>query len=86
MVREPLGYEYSSNSKFLSVNETNRVNRKSKCNELIDEFTDTSRVLSCFRNNSREQYRMFVEGKISHAEQKLLIQKDMREDDLWLPW
>jgi hypothetical protein len=29
---------------------------------------------------------MFVEGKISHAEQEMLIQKDMKEDDMWLPW
>lgn len=29
---------------------------------------------------------MFVEGKISHAEQEMLIQKDMKEDDQWLPW
>ena len=29
---------------------------------------------------------MFVEGKISHAEQELLIRKDMKEDDMWLPW
>ena len=39
-----------------------------------------------FRNNSKEEYRMFVEGKISHAEQEMLIQKDIKEDDMWLPW
>lgn len=31
-------------------------------------------------------HRMFVEGKISHAEQEMLIQKDIKEDDMWLPW
>ena len=36
--------------------------------------------------SSRDQYRMFVEGKISHAEQEMLIQKDMGEDEMWLPW
>ena len=28
----------------------------------------------------------FVEGKISHEEQEMLIQKDIKEDDMWLPW
>ena len=54
--------------------------------KLLSEMVVTARVLSCFRNNPREQYRMFVEGKISHAEQELLIQKDMNEDEMWLPW
>lgn len=49
-------------------------------------LVDTSRVLSAFRHNPREQYRMFVEGKISHEEQEMLIQKDMNEDEMWLPW
>ncbi len=47
---------------------------------------NSCRVLSCFRNNPKEHYRMFVEGKISHAEQEMLIQKDMKEDEMWLPW
>jgi hypothetical protein len=53
---------------------------------MMSDLVTTDRVLGAFRNNSREQYRMFVEGRISHAEQELLIQKDMKEDDLWLPW
>ena len=44
------------------------------------------RDTSCFRNDPREQYRMFVEGKISHAEQEMLISKDIGENELWLPW
>lgn len=88
MVREPLEYEYSSYGKFVQAENGFIIDkdRKGKCNTLIDELTDTSRVLSCFNNNSREQYRMFVEGKISHVEQEMLIQKDMKEDDMWLPW
>ena len=53
---------------------------------MIYELTETSRVLSCFRNDPNEQYRMFVEGKISHAEQEALIMNDMGENELWLPW
>lgn len=60
--------------------------RQSRCVKLINDLVDTSRVLGAFRTNPREQYRMFVEGKISHAEQELLIQKDMKEDEMWLPW
>ena len=92
MVREPLAYEYSSYGKFMDDECTNGEEAgdgkagKMKCSKLISDLTDTSRVLSCFRNNPREQYRMFVEGKISHAEQEMLIQKDMKEDDMWLPW
>lgn len=52
----------------------------------VSDLMEKERVLGAFRNNSREQYRMFVEGKISHAEQEMLIQKDMKEDDMWLPW
>ncbi|SEA38357.1 REP element-mobilizing transposase RayT [Oribacterium sp. KHPX15] len=81
MVREPLSYKYSSYADFVSVRDN-----KSGNGSVFRELTDTSRVLGCFRNNPAEQYRMFVEGKISHAEQEMLIQKDMKEDDMWLPW
>ena len=84
MVRGPLDYEYSSYGLF--VGDGNSNTKRTKSFELISELVDTTRVLSCFRNNPKEQYRMFVEGKISHAEQEMLIQKDMKEDDLWLPW
>ena len=47
---------------------------------------DTSRVLGAFRTDPREQYRIFVEGKISHAEQEMLIKKEMKENELWQPW
>ena len=46
---------------------------------------ETDAVLKMFQGCSREQYRMFVEGKISHAEQEALIMKDMGENELWLP-
>ena len=81
MVREPLAYKYSSYADFVS----GRVNHSSE-GSAFRELIDTSKVLECFRNNPNEQYRMFVEGKISHAEQEMLIQKDMKEDDMWLPW
>ena len=83
MVRNPIDYKYSSYDLFvldITQSKTDIVEKT-----LID-ILDTSRVLSAFRNNSKEEYRMFVEGKISHAEQEMLIQKDIKEDDMWLPW
>ena len=88
MVREPLAYEYSSYSLFVTSGEdllqsdTDGANRKKPIADLVD----TSRFFSCFGFNQKEQYRRFVEGKISHAEQELLIQKDIGENELWLPW
>ena len=86
MVREPLDYEYSSYGKFVDGEGCGNYRRKSKCAQMIYELTDTSRVLSCFRNDPGEQYRLFVEGKISHAEQEMLIRKEMGENESWLPW
>lgn len=83
MVREPLAYDYSSYKLF--VNQAKSETQR-KIDKYIEELTDTSRVLSGFKHNPKDQYRMFVEGKISHAEQEMLIQKDMKEDDMWLPW
>ena len=87
MVRCPLDYEYSSYRAFFDDSmEDDRAGISAKPENIIKDLVDTSRVLGGFHNNSREQYRMFVEGKISHAEQEMLIQKDMKEDDMWLPW
>ena len=71
MVREPLSYEYSS-YRFYVTDET------------WTELT-TDRVFGSFGKNERENYRMFVEGRLSHREQELLIQKDIGEDEMWLP-
>lgn len=76
MVRNPLDYEHSSYSIYMTDENKNGMG----------DLMEMERVLGAFRHNPREQYRMFVEGKISHAEQEMLIQKDMKEDDMWLPW
>ena len=86
MVRELLDYEFSSYGRFLGNGRSEIGRERSRCTEMIYELTETSRVLSCFRNDPNEQYRMFVEGKISHAEQEALIMKDIGENELWLPW
>ena len=89
MVREPLEYEYSSYGLFVggSKDHLKTVDAgESKVKAVISELVETSRVLNAFQQIPQEQYRMFVEGKISHAEQEMLIRKDMKEDDMWLPW
>lgn len=83
MVRDPLSYEYSSYGLFLPYSETDK---KSKFISSLAELVDTTRVLNAFGHDSRQQYKMFVEGKLSHAEQEMLIMKDMGEDEMWLPW
>ena len=80
MVREPLDYKYSSYRCYVD-----RENEQVKGQETVIE-PDTGRVLGAFRGDPCEQYRMFVEGKISHAEHEMLIMKDMKENELWLPW
>ena len=75
MVRNPLDYEYSSYRQYISPGNEESIMK-----------TDTSRVLLRFHEPCGEQYRMFVEGKISHGEQEMLIQKDINENDMWLPW
>ena len=80
MVRNPLDYEYSSYGLFVNPpgeDPESTGRSKDKFAGLIAELVDTDRVLEVFKHNRREQYRMFVEGKMSHAEQELLIQKDM---------
>jgi REP element-mobilizing transposase RayT len=87
MVHEPIAYEYSSYGLFVGDLEECESDRKiNKTEKMISELVETNRVLGMFHHSSKEQYRMFVEGKISHDEQEMLIQKDMKEDEMWLPW
>ena len=75
MVNEPVAYDYSSYKRYMSE----------ESEDILAGIIDTGRVLSFFSHDPREQYRMFVEGRISHADQERLIQMDMKEDDMWLP-
>ena len=57
----------------------------SKVRSMIRDLITTSHVLEAFPDNNPEHYRTFVEEKISHTEHEQQIQKDMKEDDMWLP-
>ena len=88
IVRDPLDYTYSSYGLF--VNRTKGAEeiidrKKAKIKEMISEIVETDRVLSAFQPDPHEQYRMFVEGANSHTEEESQIQKDMKEDDKWIP-
>ncbi len=77
MVREALDYKHSSYAQYMD--------------KTTGKLTETcelqkGRILEMFGKQGKEGYRMFVEGKQSHAEQELLIMKDMGENELWLPW
>jgi REP element-mobilizing transposase RayT len=86
MVREILDYKYGSYAAFVSAPDREENVVHSKAEDLMTRITTTSRILDLFRKNSREEYRIFVEGRLSHAEQEMMIQKDLHEDDKWLPW
>ena len=82
MVDDPRKYDYSSYRFFVS---DRNKKPKDKVLRMMKDLVDTSRVLSYFPGDSKEQYRMFVEGKATHEEHEQQIRKEMREDDLWLP-
>ncbi|MCR5357415.1 MAG: transposase [Lachnospiraceae bacterium] len=81
MVSNPMEYEYSSYGSFIDAEWC----YGEKTAEYISEIVDTSRILDYFGHDSRRQYREFVEGRISHADQERQICSQMHEDDMWLP-
>lgn len=81
MVADPLEYEYSSYRIYMGGE---KADRNDKAFELISGIVDTTRVLEAF-GGDRDGYRLFVEDKLSHEEQELLIMKDMNENELWEP-
>lgn len=84
MVDVPLDYTYSSYGYYVSDAYDNLRTRNFAG---IAGMVNREKTYSCFRGlTPSEEYRRFVEGNNSHKEQELLIQKEMREDDNWLPW
>ena len=76
MVGTPLDYEYSSYGLYV---DPGLYMGSSPVSRLMGELVDTSRILSWFGNDPGRQYRMFVEDMISHAEQEMMIQKEINE-------
>lgn len=74
IVKTPIDYAYSS-YKYYAFTEP----------KTGFKFIDTEQVLNLVPGQSREQYRIFVEEQISHSDNETLIQRDIKEDDMWLP-
>lgn len=51
-----------------------------------DKLTETEKTLAYFKDRERIRYQEFVEDQMSHLAYESQIQKEMKEDDLWLPW
>ena len=85
MVSDPAEYKYSSYAVFV----TGGAERpRGKISDLIAEVVDTSRIYGYYgsiHDDPQEQYRRFVEDKMSHEEQEKLIMNDMGENEMWLP-
>lgn len=59
MVSDPLAYDYSSYGTYIGRKE--------------EAFISTEDILNMWRDNPQEQYRLFVEGKLSHMEHEKRI-------------
>ena len=83
ITQKPEDYWYSNYFQFVSNNKSADITRV-HLNRLIGQLTETRRILRAFGNNA-EGYRNFVDDKISHLEQEELIQKDIKENSMWMP-
>lgn len=72
IVNQPEEYRYSSYRYYVSGKEYPLLQKE--------------KVLSCFQEPSVKRYQKFVEDRISHGQSEAQIQKDVKEDELWLPW
>ena len=70
IVKDAFDYPYSSYAAYISQKE--------------DSLLSKDEILAYFQGDREEQYKMFVEGVLPH-EDELLIQKDIGEDENWLP-
>lgn len=73
LVRKAEDYEYSSYRSFIEEKEEKILNKE----EIFQYFSGT---------NKKEKYKEYVEARIRNEEKELLIQKDIGEDEEWLPW
>lgn len=73
MVAYPKDYKWSSYKTILAMEDQRIVERE--------------KILSYFKKPREQEYQRFVEDiSINMRQQELEIQKQMGEDDLWLPW
>lgn len=93
MVQNPLDYKYSSYANYvLETGPTANANYTAyermcmnNARSLFADLVDTSRILGGMYGDGRDQYRRFVEGADSHEEHESMIQKELGENEFWLP-
>ena len=83
IVQNPQDYLYSSYRLFANSNLSN-YKPCTVFEQLMIQVVETDKVLNAF-DNDPEKYRTFVEDKYSHTEQESIIQRDIRENEFWLP-
>ena len=93
MVQNPLDYKFSSYANYVlgdkptataNYNEYEKMCINS-ASSLFAGIVDTSRILGGLVGDGRAHYRRFVEGSESHEEHESLIQKELGENELWIP-
>lgn len=71
IVKSPLDYPYSSYGVYTGA--------------CMDENINTDIIQELYQDGFVEKYRYFVESKEEHKDMEDAIQKDMGEDEQWLP-
>ena len=85
IVTDPYLYDYSSYRFYI---DSGAPEEQSETDQIISDLLTKDKILGMIGNGlstSENRYRNFVEDNISHSDQEHLIQKDIREDDMWLP-
>jgi len=79
IVINPINYKYSSYGLYALSSRGMGLKWK-----IMEELIDTTRILAMFPKKSKEAYKIFVEINSFHDHENQ-IQKDIREDDYWMP-
>ena len=85
IVKTPGAYKYSSYNLFVSDTRKPHTSCKNKIETIMSQIVTTDRVLEFFGPKPLDEYRAFVEGENSHADEEMMIQQDIRENNMWLP-
>ena len=83
MVQDPQDYHYSSYRLFANNFGCNYQPR-TEFEQLMKRVIETDRVMKSFDYDANK-YQLFVTDKSSHSEEESIIQKDIRENEFWLP-
>ncbi|MBO4864792.1 MAG: transposase [Eubacterium sp.] len=77
LVKDPYDYFYSSFKTYVNENGFD----KNDPYRAISNLIDTDRILGMCNSNSQYKYKQFVEDRIDHTDQEILIKKDIKDID-----